>query len=85
MVYGRNRIKVELEADPATWTVGEEKIFICLMVKEVQKGNRSNTTFTKKGWKNIVQEFRDRISKGYNNSIFRNKFNQLRTCYHDFS
>ncbi|XP_015874535.3 uncharacterized protein LOC107411462 [Ziziphus jujuba] len=85
MVSRRNEAKVEFEADPATWAASEEKIFIRLMVKEVQKGNRSSTTFTRKGWKNIEQEFCDRTCKRYNNSQFRNKFNQLRTRYHDFS
>ncbi|KAJ0021710.1 hypothetical protein Pint_32112 [Pistacia integerrima] len=78
-------IKIETEADPATWTVLEEKIFIQLMVKEVHKGNRSTTTFSRKGWKSIEQEFRARTSKRYNNCQLRNKFNQLRTRYHDFS
>ncbi|KAM3740251.1 hypothetical protein ACB098_08G084400 [Castanea mollissima] len=81
----RNGIKVDFEPDPATWTATEEKIFIQLMVKEVQKGNRSTTTFLRKGWKNIEQEFHERTSKRYNKTQFRNKFNQLRTRYHDFS
>ncbi|RVW41271.1 L10-interacting MYB domain-containing protein [Vitis vinifera] len=76
---------VEFEPDPATWTALEEKIFIQLMVKEVQRGNRSATTFSRKGWKSIEQEFREKTNKRYNNSQFRNKFNQLRTRYHDFS
>lgn len=86
MAFKRNGgDNVEFEPDPATWTALEEKNFIQLMVKEVQRGNRSTTTFSRKGWKNIEQEFREKTNKRYNNSQFRNKFNQLRTRYHDFS
>lgn len=77
--------KVVLEPDPATWTALEEKIFVHLMVNEVRKGNRSTTTFSRNGWKCIEHEFLGRTNKRYNNSQFRNKFNQLRTRYHDFS
>ena len=81
----RNGIKVDFEPDPATWTATEEKVFIQLMVKEVQKGNRSTTTFLRKGWRNIEQEFCERTNRRYNKTQFRNKFNQLRTRYNDFS
>lgn len=73
------------EQDPATWTAFEEKIFILLMVNEVDTGNKSFTTFTRLGWKHIQQEFHQRTNKNNSISQFRNKFNQLRTRYHDFS
>ncbi|KAF5931000.1 hypothetical protein HYC85_031873 [Camellia sinensis] len=79
------RDKLEIEPDPATWTALEEKLFIQLMVREVHEGNRSATTFSRKGWKHIEQEFCEKTNKRYNNSQFRNKFNQLRTRYLDFS
>ncbi|KAK9280670.1 hypothetical protein L1049_014368 [Liquidambar formosana] len=86
MAFKRNGgDKIVIEPDPATWTALEEKIFVHLMVREVHKGNRSSTTFSRKGWKHIEQEFSERTNKRYNNSQFRNKFNQLRTRYHDFS
>lgn len=86
MASRRNRgYKDEAEPDPATWTNSEEKLFIQIMLKEVQKGNRSSTTFSRKGWKHIEQEFCSKTTKRYNNAQFRNKFNQLRTRYHDFS
>ncbi|XAR59720.1 hypothetical protein NMG60_11015664 [Bertholletia excelsa] len=77
--------KVEVEPDPATWTASEEKLFIQLMVKEVFKGNRSSTTFSKEAWKLIEHEFCEKTNKRYNNSQFRNKFNQLRIRYNEFS
>ncbi|KAK6936073.1 Myb/SANT-like domain, partial [Dillenia turbinata] len=85
MAAKRSRAEDDFEPDPATWTALEEKIFVHLMVREVHKGNRSATTFTRKGWKQIEQEFFEKTNKRYNNSQFRNKFNQLRTRYHDFS
>ncbi|PSS14020.1 L10-interacting MYB domain-containing protein [Actinidia chinensis var. chinensis] len=77
--------KVENEPDPATWTALEEKLLIQLMVKEVHEGNKSSTTFSKKGWKHIAEEFCDKTNKRHSGSQFRNKFNQLRTRYHRFS
>ncbi|GFS30921.1 hypothetical protein Acr_00g0014770 [Actinidia rufa] len=56
-----------------------------LMVKEVHEGNKSSTTFSKKGWKHIAEEFCDKTNKRHSGSQFRNKFNQLRTRYHRFS
>ncbi|GMQ11831.1 hypothetical protein CsSME_00054310 [Camellia sinensis var. sinensis] len=67
--------EVEIEPDPATWTTLEEELYIQLMVKEVHKGNRSSATFSRKGWKQIEQEFCEKTNKRYNNSQFRNKFN----------
>ncbi|XP_059649309.1 L10-interacting MYB domain-containing protein-like [Cornus florida] len=78
-------VKLKVEPDPATWTALEEITFIELMVREVHNGNRSSTTFSRKGWKHIAQEFCKKTNKRYNYSQFRNKFNQLRTRYHDFS
>ncbi|GAB2285066.1 hypothetical protein Dimus_039692 [Dionaea muscipula] len=74
----------EFEPDPATWTASEERVFIHLMVNEVDKGNRSSTTFSRKGWKHIELEFHERTNKRYSISQFRNKFNQLRRRYQDF-
>ncbi|KAF5930061.1 hypothetical protein HYC85_030934 [Camellia sinensis] len=64
--------EVEIEPDPATWTTLEEELYIQLMVKEVHKGNRSSATFSRKGWKQIEQEFCEKTNKRYNNSQFRN-------------
>ncbi|XP_028100411.1 uncharacterized protein LOC114299776 isoform X2 [Camellia sinensis] len=55
--------EVEIEPDPATWTALEEELYIQLMVKEVHKGNRSSTTFSRKGWKQIEQEFCEKTNK----------------------
>ncbi|GMQ09621.1 hypothetical protein CsSME_00052921 [Camellia sinensis var. sinensis] len=55
--------EVEIEPDPATWTALEEELYIQLMVKEVHKGNRSSTTFLRKGWKQIEQEFCEKTNK----------------------
>ncbi|GMQ09731.1 hypothetical protein CsSME_00053000 [Camellia sinensis var. sinensis] len=38
---------VRIGPDPATWTTLEEELYIQLMVKEVHKGNRSSTTFSR--------------------------------------
>lgn len=75
----------EIEPDPATWTAFEEKIFIQLMVNEARKGNRSSTTFSKEGWRSIGLAFFERTNKRHSSSQFRNKFNQLRRRFNEFS
>ena len=74
----------ELESGPADWTDSEETILIHLMLKEIQKGNKPFTTFTKTGWNNIEAGFKEKTGKRYSHPQFRNKFNQMRIRYFDF-
>lgn len=74
----------EIESGPADWTDSEETILIHLMLKEIQKGNKPFTTFTKIGWNNIEAGFKEKTGKGYSHPQFRNKFNQMRIRYFDF-
>ncbi|GKA09700.1 L10-interacting MYB domain-containing protein-like protein [Tanacetum coccineum] len=73
----------ELEAvpDPATWSLLEENTFIKIMAKEVQRGNRHSTTFSRSSWSVIKQEFYEKTNRKYNHAQFRNKYNQLRIHY----
>ncbi|CDP07076.1 unnamed protein product [Coffea canephora] len=54
------------------------------MLKEIQKGNKPFTTFTKTGWNNIEAGFKEKTGKRYSHPQFRNKFNQMRIRYFDF-
>ncbi|CAN0872049.1 hypothetical protein LINGRAHAP2_LOCUS10019 [Linum grandiflorum] len=48
------------------------------MVEEVNKGNRTTTTFCKTGWKNIKQGLKDKFTKEWDDNQLKNKYNQLR-------
>lgn len=67
--------------DPATWTLFEENIFISIMAKEVKRGNRYSTTFSRSSWSLIEQEFYEKTNRRYNHAQFRNKYNLLRIHY----
>lgn len=67
--------------DHATWSISEENTFIDIMVKEVKRGKRDSTTFSRSSWSNIEQEFYGKTNRRYNHAQFRNKYNQLRIYY----
>ncbi|KAL3530539.1 hypothetical protein ACH5RR_009861 [Cinchona calisaya] len=73
----------EAEPEIADWTDSEETIFVHLMLKEIQKGNKPSTSFSKSGWKNIELGFEEKTGKRYSCSQLRNKFNQMRRRYND--
>ena len=73
--------ELEIVPDPATWTLLEENTFIKIMVKEVKRGNRHSTTFSRSSWSVIEQEFYAKTNRRYNHAQFRNKYNQLRIHY----
>lgn len=47
----------------AKWTSSLTKVLVELMVDEINKGNKSGKSFSKKGWKSICENFR--IQTGY--------------------
>ncbi|KAJ9555535.1 hypothetical protein OSB04_010149 [Centaurea solstitialis] len=72
---------LEILPDPATWTLSEENTFIKIMAKEVKRGNRQSTTFSRSSWSVIEQEFYEKTNRRYSHAQFRNKYNQLRIYY----
>ncbi|KAK7251974.1 hypothetical protein RIF29_35615 [Crotalaria pallida] len=67
------------------WPATVESYFIGLMEEEVKKGNRQTTTLTKAAWRHIKEELKRSFRKEYTPNQFKNKFNQLRGRYKDFS
>ncbi|PWA37432.1 Myb/SANT-like domain-containing protein [Artemisia annua] len=51
------------------------------MAKEVKRGNRHSTTFSRSSWSVIKEELYEKTNKKYNHAQFRNKYNQLRIHY----
>lgn len=47
------------------------------MAKEVKKGNRHSTTFSRSSWSVIEQEFYEKTNRKYNHTRFRDKYNRL--------
>lgn len=68
----------------AKWTPAEENIFVQIIVEQVKKGNRPTTTFSKKAWNEIIEDFYKKTCNRYAKMQFINKFNKLRMTYREF-
>ncbi|KZV22556.1 hypothetical protein F511_11530 [Dorcoceras hygrometricum] len=65
----------------AKWTPSLTKILVDLMVDQIQKGNKSNKTFSKKGWKFICDNFRIQTGYWWDNEQLKSRYIALRKQY----
>ncbi|KAI9109028.1 hypothetical protein K1719_019983 [Acacia pycnantha] len=66
------------------WSDKNTIIFVTLMVEEVKKGNRTTSTFNKKAWQSMKEDFYKQTGLLYTLPQLRNKMNKLRTEYSSF-
>lgn len=69
----------------SVWPDEIEERFIYIMEAEVNKGNRTSTTFSKPAWRAIEETLNTQTKRNYTYTQLRNKFNQLRTRQKDFA
>ncbi|RWW76387.1 hypothetical protein BHE74_00015527 [Ensete ventricosum] len=69
----------------SVWPDEIEERFIYIMEAEVNKGNRTSTTFSKPAWRAIEETLNGQTKRNYTYTQLRNKFNQLRTRQKDFA
>lgn len=69
----------------SVWPDDIEERFIAIMEEEVNKGNRTSTTFSKPAWRAIEATLNAQTKRHYKYIQLRNKFNQLRTRQRDFA
>ncbi|URE05044.1 hypothetical protein MUK42_20284 [Musa troglodytarum] len=69
----------------SVWPDEIEERFIYIMEAEVNKGNRTSTTFSKPAWRAIEETLNAQTKRNYTYTQLRNKFNQLRTRQKDFA
>ncbi|KAK4393877.1 hypothetical protein Sango_1858500 [Sesamum angolense] len=65
----------------AKWTAPLTKTLADLMVDQIQKGNRSNKSFSKKGWKFICDNFRIQTGYWWDNDQLKSRYVALRKQY----
>ncbi|XP_073058101.1 L10-interacting MYB domain-containing protein-like isoform X2 [Primulina eburnea] len=65
----------------AKWTPSLTKTLVDLMVDQIQKGNKSNKTFSKKGWKFICDDFRIQTGYWWDNEQLKSRYIALRKQY----
>lgn len=65
----------------AKWTAPLTKTLVDLMVDQIQKGNRSNKSFSKRGWKFICDNFRIQTGYWWDNDQLKSRYVALRKQY----
>jgi hypothetical protein len=67
--------------DSTDWCDENLSVVCEIFADEVDKGNRANTHFSKIGYKNVIQKFKDRIGLLYTRRQFKNKWDKLKQDY----
>ena len=71
--------------DAGTWRGNIEKIFIDIMVNEVNKGNMDSGTFRTNTWRRILLEVNSQGKRNFNLKQLKQKFNRPRAMHREFS
>ena len=62
----------------AIWDRTTTKLFIDACMEQVTKGERSERTLSKKGWRDAIDQFRTISGRNYDRVQLRNKWDSLR-------
>lgn len=73
------------EDDESLWSFATEKIFIDILVDEVNKGNFRDGQFASETWSEIREELKTRCQRNYFMKQVKQKFNRFRAKHRDFS
>ncbi|XP_073280921.1 L10-interacting MYB domain-containing protein-like [Primulina huaijiensis] len=65
----------------AKWTASLTKTLVDMMVDQIQKGNKSNKNFSKKGWKFFCDNFRIQTGYWWDNEQLKSRYIALRKQY----
>ncbi|WKA07022.1 hypothetical protein VitviT2T_024891 [Vitis vinifera] len=71
--------------DAGIWRGNIEKIFIDIMVNEVNKSDMDSGTFSTNTWRKILLEVNNQGKRNFNLKQLKQKFNRLRAMHHEFS
>lgn len=65
----------------AKWTLYLTKTLADLMVEQVYRGNRQNTSFGKKAWEYMCNEFQDKTGLNWDREQLKNRYSVMRKQY----
>ncbi|MFQ6666885.1 hypothetical protein Gotur_033083 [Gossypium turneri] len=71
-------VEVSGEKVKAMWDKRLTEIFCDICIKEILKGNRPGTHFTKDGWLKIMTNFEKETGKAYSQRQFKNRWDALK-------
>ena len=67
------------------WTPQLEKLFIDIMLKEINKGNMIDGQFSSDTWKKMLATSNELGKRSFTMTQFKGKFNRMRLLHHEFS
>ncbi|KAL2236900.1 L10-interacting MYB domain-containing protein isoform X1 [Sesamum indicum] len=65
------------------WTPDMDQYFIELMLKQQERGNKLDSTFTKQAWTEMLALFNAKFSSEYNKRVLRHRYKKLWKYYCD--
>ena len=71
--------------DDNLWTPQLEKLFIDIMLKEINKGNMANGQFSFNTWKKMLAALNELGKRSFTMTQFKGKFNRMRLLHREFS
>ncbi|MFQ6644882.1 hypothetical protein Gotur_019658 [Gossypium turneri] len=71
-------IEVSDEKVKVMWDKRLTEIFCDICIKEILKGNKPGTHFTKDGWLKIMTNFEKETSKGFSQRQLKNRWDALK-------
>ncbi|KAG6767104.1 hypothetical protein POTOM_028283 [Populus tomentosa] len=82
IMRSRRQVPQQPEQQPrARWTNDVTKVFLDMMVDQVQRGNRISNSFSKKAWKHMSAEFYRKTSLRWDLEQLKSKYAVLRRQY----
>ena len=67
------------------WTPQLEKLFIDIMLKEINKGNMTDWQFSSNTWKKMLATLNELGKRNFTITQFKGKFNRMRLLHCEFS
>ncbi|KAL0330188.1 UNVERIFIED_CONTAM: hypothetical protein Sradi_5005500 [Sesamum radiatum] len=79
----RNSNLTSSSSSRTDWTPDMDQYFIELMLKQQERGNKLDSTFTKQAWTEMLALFNANFSSEYNKRVLRHRYKKLWKYYSD--
>ncbi|KAL0330883.1 UNVERIFIED_CONTAM: hypothetical protein Sangu_1633800 [Sesamum angustifolium] len=79
----RNSNLASSSSSRTDWTPDMDQYFIELMLKQQERGNKLDSTFTKQAWTEMLALFNANFSSEYNKRVLRHRYKKLWKYYSD--
>jgi hypothetical protein len=73
------------ERSRTDWTPAMDQVFIELMLDQVERGNRTDNTFNKQAWTDMLASFNARFGPQHGKRVLRHRYKKLWKYYSDIT